>query len=320
MHIIGGCAAMCFGRINPIRVDNISLECHLHSYKKYEWRWTTRREWIKSDFLQLFVKSPMKNGSALGCSLTHLQRRWQANILFFRSDGDTFETMPAKISKIAIKRYPKLGFVGHNIDFIFNTFTMFLHSIALCLCLQISINGQQLPPIGNKIVNDVVGQVKENSEALTQEDITAITTKATDLTNEALEAGSETAQALEDESEEVIAAVEESIAKQIFDDVLTNTKLGDVINEKVKKDPTSAPTVSPTSSPTSSPTENPTSSPTKIPTSSPTKSPTGAPTMSPTLSPTMNPTMYPTEAPQASIIEKVKDAVDNLLGLGEGGN
>ena len=112
---------------------------------------------------------------------------------------------------------------------------MFLRSIALFLYLQVSINGQELPPIGNKIVNDVVGQVKENSEALTPEDIATITTKATDLTNEALEAGSETAQALENESEEVIAAVEKSVAKQIFDDVLTNTKLGDVINEKFKK-------------------------------------------------------------------------------------
>ena len=66
MYIIGGRAAMCFGRVNPIHVDNISLEYHLHSCKKYEWRWITRREWIKSDFFPIVCKKSDENWISIG--------------------------------------------------------------------------------------------------------------------------------------------------------------------------------------------------------------------------------------------------------------
>ena len=69
-----------FGRVQSIRVDNVSLKCHPHSCRIYEWGWTKRRDGLKSEFLHLFVKSPIKTGFALSC--------------FIRWDGDAIETMP----------------------------------------------------------------------------------------------------------------------------------------------------------------------------------------------------------------------------------
>ena len=78
-----GRTALYFGRVQSIRMDNVSLKCHPHSCRIYEWRWTKRRDGLKSEFLHLFVKSPIKIGFALGRSFKYLQRRWQANILFY---------------------------------------------------------------------------------------------------------------------------------------------------------------------------------------------------------------------------------------------
>ena len=66
LYAFGDRTAMCFGRVNPIRVDNTSLGYRLHFCRKYEWRWTTRREWIKSDFFPIVCKKSDENWISIG--------------------------------------------------------------------------------------------------------------------------------------------------------------------------------------------------------------------------------------------------------------
>ena len=154
--------------------------------------------------------------------------------------------------------------------------------IALFLFSKIkNVSGQELPSLGNKIFQDVVGQVVQNTD-VGPEDIAAITSKAADMTNEAL------------------------------------ANLGDKINEAVLV--VEDPTFMPSESPTLSPTFNPTSSPTDSPTDSPTLSPTMYPSMFPTKAP-QDTFIDKVKGAFNDVKENVKDTVGGLIGEeGEGGN